>query len=291
MKKIGWIGTGVMGHGMVQHIINAWHEVHVHNRTKSKTDNLVALGARYHESIQSIASSVDILFTIIWNPQSVRDTYFGKEWIIENSNSGNILIDMTTTEPSLAKEIFKISWEKGIQSLDAPVSGWDVWAINGILSIMAWGEKKIFNEVLPLFELMGKSIVHCWEAGAGQHTKMANQIGIAGNTIAICEGMVYAEKAGLDIEKTIQVVSGWAAGSWGWQNLAPRIVRWELDTCFFVKHFVKDMKIALNECEALNLKLPWLELVYSLYQELIKDGEENLGTQALIKVIRKINNC
>ncbi len=290
MKKIGWIGTGVMGHAMVQHIIKAWYEVHVFNRTRSKTDDLVALWAHYHDTIKSIASSVDILFSIIWNPQSVRETYFWEEGIIENSKSGNVLVDMTTTEPTLAKEIFEKAGERGIQTLDAPVSGWDIWAINGQLSIMVGWEENIFKEVLPLFELMGKTIIHCGTAGAGQHTKMANQIGIAGNTIALCEALVYAEKSWLDIEKTIEVVSGWAAGSWGWQNLAPRITRGELDTCFFVKHFVKDMKIALDECEAMDIKLPGLSLVYSLYQELIKSWEENLWTQALIKVIKKMNN-
>ena len=289
-KKIGWIGTGVMGHAMLQHIIKAEYEVHVYNRTKSKTDNLVALWAVYHDSVKSIAENVDILFSIIWDPQSVRDTYFWGEGIIENMWEWGIIVDMTTTEPTLAKEIYTTAYKKDIWTLDAPVSGGDVWAINWQLSIMVWWEEEVYKDILPLFELMGKSVVLCGEAWAGQHTKMANQMGIAGNTIAICEAMVYAEKSWLDIEKTIQVVSGWAAGSWGWQNLAPRITKWELDTCFFVKHFIKDMKIALDECEKMNLNLPGLKLVHSLYQELIKNGEENLGTQALIKVIKKMNN-
>ena len=290
MKKIGWIGTGVMGHAMVQHIIKAGYEVHIYNRTKYKTDDLVALWATYHDSIKSVSSSVDVLFTIIWDPQSVRDTYYWEEGVLENIKEGSVVADMTTTEPTLGREIYEAAKAKWVASLDAPVSGGDIWAINGVLSIMVWGENSTFQEILPLFELMWKSIVHCWEAWAGQHTKMANQIGIAGNTIAICEAMVYAEKSWLDIEKTIQVVSWWAAGSWGWNNLAPRITRGELDTCFFVKHFVKDMKIALDECKKMNLDLPWLKLVYSLYQELIKNWEENLGTQALIKVVKKMNN-
>lgn len=286
MKKVGWIGTGVMGNAMVQHIIKAGYEVHVWNRTQSKTKNLASLWAIIEDSVADVVQKSDIIFTIIWNPQNVRDTYFWGGGIIENISDDKIIVDMTTTEPKLAKEIYA----SHSQSLDAPVSGGDVGAINGTLSIMVGWDSPVFEEILPLFELMWGSITHTGDAGSWQHTKMANQIGIAGNTIAICEAMVYAEKAGLDIHKTIEVVSNGAAGSWGWKNLAPRITAWELDTCFFVKHFVKDLKIALDEAREMKLSLPGLALVHQLYMSLVAYDEEDLWTQALITVIKKINN-
>ena len=289
-KKIGWIWTGVMWHAMVQHIVKAGYEVHVYNRTKSKTDDLVTLWAQYHDTIKSIANSVDILFTIIWDPKSVRDTYFWEEGIIENSKSGNILVDMTTTEPSLAKEIFEKAQEKGIQSLDAPVSGWDVGAIEWTLSIMVWGGRGVFNEILPLFDLMGKSVTHIWAAGTGQDTKMANQIAIAGNTIWMTESLLYAEKAGLNLETTIEVLCAGGACSWGYINLAPRILIKDFETYFFIKHYVKDMRIALEECKSMNIKLPGLELVHELYTRMIEHGEENLWMQSLIIELKRVNN-
>lgn len=290
MKKIWWIGTGVMWHAMVQHIIKADYQVNVYNRTKSKTDDLVSLWAKYIDNIAELTKESDIIISIIWDPKNVENTYMWSKWILENIKQGSIIIDMTTTKPSLASEIYTLAKQKWVSSLDAPVSGWDVWAINGALSIMVGGDKDTYDEILALFELMGKTIVYCWEAGAGQHTKMANQIGIAWNTIALCESLVYAEKSWLDLEKTIKVVSGWAAGNWGWNNLAPRIISWELDTCFFVKHFVKDMKIALEECKKMNITLPGLTLADELYNNLIEHGEENLGTHSLIKVIKRMNN-
>lgn len=290
MKKIGWIGTGVMGNAMVQHLIKAGYEVNVHNRTKAKTDNLVDIWATYVNNIWDLAARSNIIISIIGDPKNVEDTYFGQNGIIENAREGSILIDMTTTKPSLAKKIYESAQEKWLSSLDAPVSWGDVWAIGWTLSIMIWGDIDVFTNLASLFALMGKTITYTWEAGTGQHTKMANQISIAWNTIALCESLVYAEKSWLNLEKTIEVVSGWAAGNWGWNNLAPRIIKGELDTCFFVKHFVKDMKIALEECENMGIELPGLILVASLYENLIEHGEENLGTQALIKVIKRMNN-
>jgi len=290
MKKIAWIGTGVMGNAMVQHLITAWHEVYVWNRTKEKTDNLVAMWAVYKNSISEVVQVADIIFTIIWDPQNVRESYFWEGGIIDSAHEWSVLVDMTTTEPSLAQEIYSVAQEKNIEVLDAPVSGWDVGAINGALSIMVGGKQEIFENVLPLFESMWKAIVYTGIAGMWQHTKMANQISIAGNTIGLCESLVYAEKMGLDIEKTIQVVSWGAAGSWGWTNLAPRIHVWELDTCFFIKHFVKDMRIVLKECEKMNITLPWLTLVHQLYTSLVSHGDENLWTQALILALRRMNN-
>ncbi len=290
MKKIGWIGTGVMWHAMVQHIIKAGYEVYVFNRTKSKTENLVRMGAVYIVSIWELTQKSDIIFSIIWDPKNVEETYFGKDGIIKNIKAGKILVDMTTTKPSLATKIYHAAKEKGVWALDAPVSGGDVWAINGTLSLMVWWNIDDFTSLSDIFWLMGSTITYTGEAGTGQHTKMANQIGIAGNTIALCEALVYAEKSWLDLEKTIEVVSWWAAGNWWWNNLAPRIIKGELDTCFFVKHFVKDMRIALEECQSMNIALPGLALVHQLYTALVAQWDENLGTQALIKVLKKMNN-
>lgn len=290
MKKIAWIGTGVMGHAMVQHLIQAWYDVSVYNRTKSKTDDLVQMWATYVDSIATISAKCDIIITIIWDPKNVEETYFSKQWILENIKPGSIIIDMTTTKPSLAVKIYETAKQKWVSSLDAPVSGWDVWATNGTLSIMVWWDVDTFTSISKILWYMGKTITYTWATGTGQHTKMANQISIAGNTIALCESLVYAEKSWLDLQKTIEVVSGWAAGNWWWNNLAPRIIKWELDTCFFVKHFVKDMKIALEECERMNLDLPWLKLAGELYNNLMEHWEWDLGTQALIKVIKRMNN-
>jgi len=290
MKKIGWIGTWVMGHAMVQHIIDAGYEVYLWNRTKSKTADLVAKWATFCETIWELTQKSDIIFSIIWDPKNVENVYFWENNILENISEWKTLVDMTTTKPSLAEKIYKEAKEKWVWSLDAPVSGGDIGAINGTLSIMVWGNMEDFTAVSSLFWLMGKTITYTWEAGTWQHTKMANQISIAGNTIALCESLIYAEKSGLDLEKTIAVVSGWAAGNWWWNNLAPRILKDELDTCFFVKHFVKDMRIALEECQRMNIALPGLALVHQLYTALVAQWDEDLWTQALIKVLKKMNN-
>lgn len=290
MKRIGWIWLGVMGEPMAKNILHAGYELRVYNRTSEKTKSLIELGAKKCESIQDIVENSDIIFTIIWDPQSVENMYFWESGILQYAKSWQILVDMTTTKPSLAVEIYKQSLNKSLNSLDAPVSGWDVWAIWGMLSIMVWWDEAIFEQVYPLFEILGKTIIYTWKAGNGQHTKMANQISIAWNTIALCESLVYAEKIQLDIEKTIQVISTWAGGSWGWTNLAPRIHKWELHTCFFIKHFVKDMRITLDECQQLNITLPGLALVHQLYSSLLAHGDGDLWTQALIKILRKLNN-
>lgn len=290
MKKIGWIGTGTMGHAMVVHIINAGYEVYVWNRTKSKTDDLVVKWAIYCENIWELTNNSDIVFSIIGDPKNVEQVYFWEDGILKNISSGNILVDMTTTKPSLAEKIYEAGKEKWVSSLDAPVSWGEIWAVNGTLSIMAWGEKDIFEKIYPFFELMGKTTVYCGWPGAWQRTKMANQISIGLNTIAVCESLIYAEKSGLDIEKTIAVISGWAAGSWAWNNLAPKIKDGELHTNFFIRHFVKDMRILLEECQNMNITLPGIALVHQLYTAMIAHEDEDLGTQALVKILRKMNN-
>jgi len=279
-----------MGHAMVQHIIKAGHDVCVYNRTKSKTDDLVAMWAKYIDSVSKLASECDIIFTIIWDPKSVEETYMWKKGIIENAKKWTILVDMTTTKPSLSAKIYEVADEKWIQALDAPVSGWDTGAINGTLSIMVWWEEDTFHEISPLFDLMGKSVTHIWWAGTGQDTKMANQIAIAGNTIGMTESLLYAQEAWLDLETTVKVLcAGWAQ-SWGYTNLAPRILEGDFETYFFIKHFVKDMKISLDECEVMDIKLPGLELVYKLYTSMMENGQWDLGMQSLILELKRIND-
>ena len=290
MEKIWWIGLGVMGNPMAENLINAWYELNVYNRTPKKADNLIKLWAHLCEDISTLVENSDVICTIVWDPSSVEKIYFGDSWVFSKISSDKMIIDFTTTKPSLAQKIYDCANEHGCWALDAPVSWGDVWAQNGTLSIMVGGDESDYTQMLPVFEILGKTVVYTWSAWNGQHTKMANQISIAGNTIALCESLVYAQKAGLNIEKTISVVSWWAAGSWGWTNLAPRIQRWELDTCFFIKHFVKDMRIALEECERMNIALPWLALVHQLYTSLVALWDEDLWTQALIKILRKMNN-
>ncbi len=290
MKKIWWIGVWVMGNPMVVNLLAAWYEVNVYNRTAKKAQNLIEKWAQLRSTILELVNASDIVITIIWDPKSVEEVYFWEAWIFSAELTGKTLIDMTTTEPSLATKIYNTAKVHNCNSLDAPVSWGDVGAQSGTLSIMVGGDEQIFTEILPLFGILWKSITYTWWAWNGQHTKMANQISIAGNTIALCESLVYAQKVWLDIEKTIQVVSAGAAWNWWWTNLAPRIQIWELDTCFYIKHFVKDMRIALDECQKMNIVLPWLALVHQLYTALISQWDQELWTQALIKILRKLNN-
>ena len=290
MKTIWWIGTGVMGNAMVQHLIKAGYPVNVYNRTRSKTDNLVELWATYIDSIAELSANSDIIISIIWDPKNVEETYFGPDGIIENAKQGSILVDMTTTKPSLAKKIYESAKVKWISALDAPVSGWDTWAINGTLSIMVGWDMNVFTSLSQIFWLMGKSITYIGSAGKGQDTKMANQIAIAGNTIGMTESLLYAEKAWLDLPTTIDVLNaGWAM-SWGYLNLAPRILEKDFDTYFFIKHFVKDMGIALDECKTMWITLPGLNLVNDLYTNMMNHWEGNLGMQSLIIELKRMNN-
>lgn len=289
MVKIGWIGTGVMGKSMAQHLLKAGNTLFVYNRSIEKTQELVSQWAEV-ASPEMMAQNCDIVFTIIGTPDDVRDMYLWQNWLIAHGKKWQIFVDMTTTEPSLVLEIGKSCEEKGIEFLDAPVSGGDVWARNATLAIMVWWKQEIYDRVLPFFQLLWKNIVLEWNVWAWQHTKMCNQIAIAGSMIGMCESLLYAQKAWLDEQKVIDIISKWAAGSWSLDNLAPRILRWEFDTWFYVKHFVKDMGIALQEARSMKAVLPWLALVHQLYISIIAEGGENLWTQSLIKVLRKLNN-
>ncbi|MEM8887830.1 MAG: NAD(P)-dependent oxidoreductase, partial [Bacteroidota bacterium] len=236
--KIGWIGTGVMGISMLKHLMDDGYSAYVYNRTKSKAESSIAAGAVWKDSPMEVAAAADVIFTIVGFPQDVEEVYFGEKGILKSARSGSILVDMTTTRPSLAVKIYEQASAKGVKSIDAPVSGGDVGAKNGTLSIMIGGDKEDVDALMPLFELMGKNMVYEGKAGSGQHTKMCNQITIAGTMIGVCESLLYGHKAGLDLEVMLEAISGGAAGCWTLSNLAPRIVKRNFDPGFYVEHFV-----------------------------------------------------
>ena len=287
--KIGWIGTGVMGTSMLGHLNSAGYLCTAYTRTKNKAETLLAKGVKWADSPAEVAAVSDVIFTIVGFPKDVREVYFGETGILTKAKPGTILVDMTTTEPSLAIEIYNAAKSKNIQSVDAPVSGGDVGAKNGTLSIMAGGEKEGFDKVLPLFEIMGKQVVYQGGAGSGQHTKMCNQITIAGTMIGVCEALLYGQKAGLDLPTMLSSISGGAAGCWTLDNLAPRIVDRNFDPGFFVEHFIKDMGIALKEAENMNISLPGLALVKQLYMAVKAQGHGKLGTHALTLALEKLS--
>lgn len=286
---IGWIGTGVMGASMVGHLQDAGYKCVVNNRTKSKAEGSIEKGAVWADSPGEVAEKSDIIFTIVGFPKDVREVYLGANGIINAAKPGAIVVDMTTTEPSLAIEIYNSAKAKNIQSIDAPVSGGDVGAKNAALSIMVGGEKDAFDKVLPLMDKMGKNIVYQGSAGSGQHTKMCNQITIAGTMIGVCEALLYGHKAGLDLPTMLSSISGGAAGCWTLNNLAPRIIDRNFNPGFFVEHFIKDMSIALKESEAMGLSLPGLALVKQLYLAVQAQGHGRLGTHALTLALEKIS--
>lgn len=287
--KLGWIGTGVMGTSMAGHLQAAGHEVYVFNRTKQKARPLLDKGAVWCETPTKVARTAEVVFTIVGFPADVEEVYLGEQGILSEKGACRIVVDMTTSEPGLARKIAQAAVEKGIASLDAPVSGGDVGAKNGTLAIMVGGEKSAFDEVLPLFQCMGKNIVLMGEAGSGQHTKMCNQILIAGNMIGVCESLLYAAKVGLDQQAVIDIIGQGAASSWSINNLGPRIVKGNYDPGFFVEHFIKDMGIALKEAAAVKLSLPGLALVHQLYIALQAQGHGRSGTQALMLALKTLN--
>lgn len=286
---IGWVGTGVMGTSMLGHLNAAGYKCVVYNRTKQKAEPLLNKGVEWANSPGEVAACSDIIFTIVGFPKDVREVYLGADGILNSAQSGTTVVDMTTTEPSLAVEIYTAAKTKGIHSIDAPVSGGDVGAKNAALSIMVGGDKEAFEKVVPLFEIMGKQIVYQGKAGSGQHTKMCNQITIAGTMIGVCEALLYGYKAGLDLPTMLSSISGGAAGCWTLNNLAPRIVERNFDPGFFVEHFIKDMSIALKEAEIMGLSLPGLALVKQLYLAVQAQGHGKMGTHALSLALEKIS--
>ncbi|MGI6424485.1 MAG: NAD(P)-dependent oxidoreductase [Tepidanaerobacteraceae bacterium] len=282
-KVIGFIGTGVMGKNMAKNLLNAGYQVTVFNRTKEKAKDLIKLGACWRDSISHVAEEADVIITIVGYPKDVEEVYLGENGIIENAKKGSLLIDMTTSSPKLAKKIYDVSKQKGLYALDAPVSGGESGARDATLSIMVGGDYHVLEAVRPILEVLGKNIVLQGNAGAGQYTKMSNQIAIASNMMGVSEAIAYAKKAGLKPSTVLKSIETGAAGSWSLSNLAPKMLAKDFRPGFYIKHFIKDMKIALESAKELNLKTPGLELALSIYEELAKQGEENSGTQALFK--------
>lgn len=282
MTNIAFIGTGVMGQGMIKNFLKAGHTVHLYTRTKERALPLVELGATWYDTAQAAAEQGDVIFTVVGYPKDVEEVYFGDHGIFKAAQQGKIVVDMTTSQPALAKKIADAAQAFGMEALDAPVSGGDIGAQNGTLSIMVGGSKQAFEKVTPLFEVIGQNIVLQGEAGAGQHTKMCNQIAIATNMIGVCEALAYGKKAGLDMERVLQSIATGAAGSWSLSNLAPRMLQGDKDPGFYIRHMIKDMGIALDEASRMELKLPGLAMAKAMYDELSAKGYDQNGTQALI---------
>ena len=287
--KIGWVGTGVMGRWMCQHVMDLGYTAMIFTRTKSKADPLLKAGATWANSPAEVAESSDIIFTIVGFPDDVRQVYLGENGILATAKSGSIVVDMTTTEPSLAIEIHQAAQAKGVSSIDAPVSGGDVGAREARLAIMIGGDQETVDAIHPLFEAMGQNIVYQGEAGSGQHTKMCNQITISGTMIGVCEALLYGAKAGLDLEIMLSTISKGAAGCWSLDNLAPRVLKRNFDPGFFVEHFIKDMGIALDEAKRMGISLPGLSLVHQLYLATQAQGHGRLGTHALMLALEKLS--
>ena len=273
-----------MGRSMAGHLLDAGYSVHVYNRTQAKAQDLVDRGAQWQSSPGKVAAAADAIITIVGFPVDVESVYLGEDGVLAQARSGSLAIDMTTSCPNLASRIAQEAAAKGIEVLDAPVSGGDIGAREARLSIMVGGSVSGFERALPLFEIMGKNIVHQGPAGSGQHTKMCNQIAIASGMMAISEAMAYAKKSGLQPESVLKSIESGAAGSWSLTNLAPRVLKGDYAPGFFVKHFIKDMKIAIESAQAMGLDLPGLQLAKKLYDQLASKGCEDDGTQALFKL-------
>lgn len=280
---VGFIGLGVMGKSMAGHILNGGYPLYVYTRTKEKAAELLDKGAIWAATPKEIAHQAKYVFTLIGTPNDVEEVYLGENGLITNGKENTYFIDMTTSSPTLAQRLYEEGKKKGIHVLDAPVSGGDIGAKEARLAIMVGGDQQDFDTVLPLFQLMGKNIAYFGKAGSGQHTKMANQIAIAPTMIGVCESLIYAKKAGLNVQKVVDLISTGAAASFSLSSYAPRILKEDYSPGFFIKHFIKDMTIALNEAEKMNLDLPGLTLAKQMYEKLAKMGEENSGTQALYK--------
>ena len=287
--SIGWIGTGVMGGPMCGHLIKGGAHVTVSNRTRAKAQALVEAGASWVATPRETAQAADVVFTIVGHPIDVREVYFGPEGVIAGVRPGAVLVDMTTTEPALAVEIAARAAAAGATALDAPVSGGDVGARNGTLSIMVGGDRDALERVRPLLGALGRTIVHEGGPGTGQHTKMCNQIVIAGTMIGVCESLLYAFRAGLDVETMLQSIRGGAAGCWALDNLAPRVLKGDFAPGFMVDHFIKDMGIALDEAARMRLVLPGLALVRQLYVATAAQGHGRSGTHALFLGLEAIS--
>lgn len=287
MKKIGFVGTGVMGSSMVLNLIKHGYELSVYNRTKSKADACIAAGAKWCDTVAECAKDKDVVITIVGFPKDVEEVYFGENGILNAAKKGAYVIDMTTTSPMLSEKIYKAAAEKGIYALDAPVSGGDTGARNGTLAIMVGGDKAAFDECMPVFEAMGTNIRYEGKAGNGQHVKMANQIAIAGSVSGVAEAVRYAMAMGVDVDTMLDTISNGAAGSWQMSNNGPKMAKEDYAPGFYIKHFIKDMKIAIECADAKGVTLDVLKQVCDEYVQLENNGKGELGTQAIIEYYKR----
>ena len=285
-KTIGFVGTGVMGKSMAGHLIDKGYEVNVYNRTKSKADDLVEKGATWCDTIATLSEKSDIIISIVGYPKDVESIYLSQDGILNHAKANSIVIDMTTSSPALAHDIYEKAKERNIKSLDAPVSGGDVGAKNAALTIMVGGDQEAYNQVEDIFNLLGKNVVYQGKSGNGQHTKLSNQIAIASGMLGVAEAIIYAEEAGLDIDKVFNSIEHGAAGSWSLSNLGPRMVKEDYAPGFYVKHFIKDMKLAIEESEKMGLYMPGLLKAKEVYDALSEAGYDDNGTQAVIQLLK-----
>jgi 3-hydroxyisobutyrate dehydrogenase len=284
-STVGFVGTGVMGRSMAGHLLDAGYDLIVFTRTKAKADDLVERGARWAATVAELATASDVVITMVGYPTDVEAVYLGEEGLIVHARPGALLIDMTTSTPALAARIDEEALASGVRVLDAPVSGGDIGARDAKLTIMVGGDPDSFADAEPLLRVMGPNVVHQGPAGSGQHTKMSNQIAIAGTMIGVCEAMAYAQHAGLDPEQVLRSIGAGSAGSWTLTNLAPRMLAGDFEPGFYVKHFIKDMRIALTAAHEMRLSTPGLELVLAQYERLAEEFEgADQGTQALFRL-------
>ena len=278
-----------MGASMCGHLVAAGHQVTLFSRTRSKAQPLVERGATWAASPREAADGATIVFSMVGFPEDVREIYLGEHGVLQTLQTGAIAVDMTTTSPSLSREIYAAAQARGVSAIDAPVSGGDVGARNATLSIMVGGDQAAVDAVMPLLRTMGTTIIYEGPAGAGQHTKLCNQIVVAGTMIGVCESLFYGQKAGLDLERVLQAISGGAAACWALDNLAPRILKGNFDPGFFVDHFVKDMGLALEESRRMGISLPGLTLVHEIYQRVQALGHGRKGTHALMLALEEMS--
>jgi len=289
LTRIGWIGTGVMGSAMCGHLMDAGHPAVVFNRTRERADTLIAKGAEWRDSPGAVAADSDVVFTIVGTPEDVREVMLGESGVLPSSAPGTLVVEMTTSEPLLARELYAAGEARGVDVLDAPVSGGDVGAREARLVVMVGGKPEAFERAQPLLDAFSRLVVLEGGPGAGQHTKMVNQIAIASGLIGVCEALVYATRAGLDVERVIETISGGAAGSWSLTNYAPRMLRGDFEPGFRVDHLVKDLGIALAEARRLKLALPGLALAQQLYVSLQAADRGDRGVQALVLALAELS--
>jgi len=280
---VGFVGLGIMGQSMAGHILKAGHALHVFNRTRPRAEAIVARGAVWHDSVGAMAAASDLVISMVGYPADVEEIYFAAGGIIETARPGTVLVDMTTSSPDLAKKIAATAQQRGLMALDAPVSGGDIGAREAKLSIMVGGDAAVFEKAKPILKLMGSNVVLQGGSGAGQHSKMCNQIVIAATMLGVCEGLAYAKRSGLNPQTVLQSIGAGAAGSVALNVLGPRILKNDFAPGFFIEHFVKDMGIALSEARRMDLDLPGLALALQIYEQLVELGYARNGTQALFK--------